>query len=46
MYSDEIGDYDDLGYGIAVPAQYLIELIGTKPVCMDIRKDFFRDYVE
>lgn len=45
-YEGDIGDYDDLGYGIAVPVKYLNELIRTKPVCMDVPVDFFRDFIE
>lgn len=45
-YEGDIGDYDDLGYGIAVPVKYLNELIRTKPVCMDVPMDFFRDFIE
>ena len=29
-YDDEIGDYDDLGYGIAVPIKYLQEVLEEK----------------
>lgn len=43
-YEGIIGDYDDLGYGIAVPVKYLNELIEKKPVCIDIPNNFFKDF--
>lgn len=45
-YEGEVGDYDDLGYGIAVPVKYVNELIDTKPICKQVPKDYFRDFVE
>lgn len=45
-FEGEIGDYDDLGYGIAVPVKYLNELIERKPVCKDVAQDFFKDFIE
>ena len=45
-YEGEIGNYDDLGYGIAVPVKYLKELIATKSMRMDVPKNFFRDFTE
>lgn len=45
-YEGEIGDYDDLGYGIAVPVKYLNGLIETKPVCKKVPDDFFKDFIE
>lgn len=45
-YEGDIGDYDDLGYGIAIPVKYLNELISTKPIRLDVSADFFRDFIE
>lgn len=45
-YEGEIGAYDDLGYGIAVPVKYVNELIGKKPICKQVSKDYFRDFIE
>lgn len=45
-YEGEIGDYDDLGYGIAVPVKYVNELIDTRPICKQVSKDYFRDFIE
>ncbi len=42
-YDDEIGDYDDLGYGIAVPIKYLLEVLRGKNQTTRKNKDFFRD---
>lgn len=43
-YEGDIGDYDDLGYGIAVPVKYLNELIKNKPQCFDVPEGFFVDF--
>ncbi|WP_202107686.1 S1 family peptidase [Succinivibrio dextrinosolvens] len=40
------GDYDDLGYGVAVPVSYLSELIIKKSKTLDVPSDFFRDFSE
>ena len=45
-YQGEIGDYDDLGYGIAVPVKYLRELIEKKPKVKTVPDNFFRDFDE
>lgn len=45
-YQGEIGDYDDLGYGIAVPVKYLKELIEKKPKVKTVPDNFFRDFDE
>ena len=45
-YEGDIGEYDDLGYGIAIPVRYLNELIDTKPICLEITDNFFRDFTE
>ena len=42
-YDDEIGDYDDLGYGIAVPIKYLQEVLRGKNQTTRKNEDFFRD---
>ena len=40
------GDYDDMGYGIAVPVKYVIEIIDKKPKTIEIPKNFYRDFIE
>lgn len=42
----ENGDYDDLGYGVALPVQYLMEIVENKPRPLDIPVGFYRDFVE
>lgn len=39
-------EYDDLGYGVAVPVEYLIDIVKRKPRELDVPTDFFRDYIE
>ena len=43
-YDDKIGDYDDLGYGIAVPISCLIEIIEKKEATIEKDKNFFQDW--
>ena len=43
-YDDKIGDYDDLGYGIAVPISCLIEIIEKKEATIGKDKNFFQDW--
>ena len=43
-YDDKIGDYDDLGYGIAVPIRYLTEIIEKKEKTKKIDKNFFQNW--
>ena len=40
------GDYDDLGYGIAVPVKYVDEIIKSKSKVLDVPKDYYRDWTE
>lgn len=42
----ENGDYDDLGYGVAVPVKYLAEILGTKRKTLNLPTGFFRDWLE
>lgn len=42
----ENGNYDDLGYGVAVPTNYLIDIIDRKPLQLNIPKGFFKDFME
>ena len=42
---DNIGDYDDLGYGIAVPIKYLLEILQQKNQTISKPSNFFQDYV-
>lgn len=45
-YDGEIGSYDDLGYGIAVPSSYLTKIVSSSQRRkMDIPKNFFRDFM-
>ncbi len=44
--NSENGDYDDLGYGVAVPATYLSDIINRKPLQLNIPAGFFRDFME
>ena len=37
------GDYDELGYGVAIPVSYLTDIIDRKPLTMNISNGFFRD---
>lgn len=43
-YDDSYGDYDDLGYGIAIPMKQVIDVINKKPKKYDIPNDFFQDF--
>lgn len=40
------GDYDDLGYGIAVPVSHLLEIVKKKSKQLPISDDFFKDFIE
>ncbi len=42
----ENGDYDDLGYGIAVPESYLRDIVNKRKRQLKLPKDFYRDYKE
>ena len=42
----ENGDYDDLGYGVAVPVKHLVEILGTKKRKLNLPPGFFRDWIE
>lgn len=43
-YDEQNGDYDDLGYGIAVPIKYLLEILQRKDQTIRKKEDFFRNY--
>ncbi|SEQ77590.1 Trypsin-like peptidase domain-containing protein [Treponema bryantii] len=43
-YNGSQGDYDDLGYGIALPFSYLTAIIEKKPKELIKGKDFFQDF--
>lgn len=45
-YEGEIGDYDDLGYGIVIPIKYLFEILSEKNKTLDVTENFFKEYVE
>ena len=38
--------YDDLGYGIAVPIKYALEIISDRKNTLEVADNFFRDYKE
>ena len=40
------GDYDDLGYGVAVPVSYLRDIVNRKSTQLAIPDNFYRDFVE
>lgn len=42
-YEGDIGDYDNLGYGIVVPIKYLSEII-EKKTKISVSPNFFREY--
>jgi serine protease Do len=39
------GEYDDLGYGIAVPIKYLIEIINSKESVLQVKENYFKDFI-
>lgn len=43
-YDNSNEDYDNLGYGIAVPSNYVIDIIDRKPQKIDIPNGFYRDF--
>ncbi len=43
-YGEEVGDYDDLGYGVAVPMKHVLEML-QDPEEYHVEPDFFRDYL-
>ena len=45
-YDGTNGEYDDLGYGIAVPIKNVIDIIKNKPNCIELPKGFYKDFVE
>lgn len=45
-YEGDIGDYDDLGYGIVIPIRYLNEVISKKEETLDVSGDFFREFID
>ena len=40
------GNYDDLGYGVAVPVSYLRDIVERKPAQLSIPSNFYRDFIE
>lgn len=44
-YSEVKIDYDDLGYGIALPAHYIQEIIDSKASSLNVSQDFFTDSI-
>ena len=46
-YYGEIGDYDDLGYGVAVPSKYLKEIVFSEnPPIYRVPDNFWRNFEE
>ena len=45
-YSNTNGEYDDLGYGVAVPVGYVTDIIVRKPKQLEIPTGFYRDFVD
>ncbi len=43
-YDDDVGDYDDLGYGIAVPIKYLLKILSQKNQIISKGEGFFQDF--
>lgn len=43
-YTNTNGEYDDLGYGVAVPVKYVNDIINRKPKQLEIAPDFYRDW--
>ncbi len=43
---EEAGDYDNLGYGIAVPAKYVVDILERKPKQLDVSANFYKDFFE
>lgn len=43
-YGEDAGDYDDLGYGIAIPINYLVEITQKRNNKMTLKKNFFVNY--
>ena len=44
-YGEDAGDYDDLGYGVAVPMKHVLEIF-EDPEDYQVPDGFFKDYVE
>lgn len=42
----ENGDYDDMGYGVAIPVSYLLDLIDKKSKQLPTHHNFFKDFIE
>ena len=40
----QYGDYDDLGYGVAVPVKYLKDIVVRKPKSLIVPDGFFQDF--
>lgn len=45
-YSSNNGDYDDLGYGIAIPIKYVSDIIEKKSNQVEQDPSFFYDYID
>lgn len=43
-YGEDIGNYDDLGYGIVIPIKYVNEIIQRKNRTLELKDNFFVDY--
>lgn len=44
LYDENTGNYDDLGYGIAVPIKYLRDILSEDKKIFKVKKDFFKNF--
>ena len=42
---DEVGKYDDLGYGIAIPIKYLLNILNGDKETLTLAQDFFTENI-
>lgn len=42
-YEGDVGDYDELGYGIVTPIKYLYDIL-SKKTTIDVSRDFYREF--
>ncbi len=45
-YDEDSEKYDDLGYGVAIPSEYIEEVVVGKARMMQLGEEFFTDYDE
>lgn len=44
LYSENTGNYDDLGYGVAVPIKHLYDISSKDKKIIEVKKDFFKNF--